>query len=221
MLGMYGPPHGLEPRLPPPTSEAENKPLNLQVNGHSKDKMSEGSRSDDDADVDADVDDDVKLSDDDRPDDDLDESYDSSDEYHSGESAKMRQAAPPGNPFTADNGDTPYADFESFVVKFNTVVRALVDTAKSMERRIGDEKNELSDQLAKEKERRQELEKEMHEEKKKREVTPPITERSSSSSASARRDAIYDTFASATHHTPTSSAIKFPFHSMVSTPPDA
>lgn len=164
MLGMYGAPPGLDPRLSHRPLEGEsNKPLNLQINGHHKDKESEASRSDDEFDDD-------KYSDDERQaDEDLDDSYDS-EEYHSGDAhEKPRTHGSDANPFAATNGETPMTEFESFVTKFNSVVRALVDAAKAVERRAGEEKSQISIELIREKERTQKLEKEILEERKKRE----------------------------------------------------
>ena len=73
---------------------------------------------------------------------DLDDSYSSSEDYHSSDGAKLGVPPPSINPFTT-NGDGNFTDFEAFVAKFNVLVQALVDSAKSMERRIGDEKSEL------------------------------------------------------------------------------
>ncbi|BFZ14706.1 hypothetical protein BsWGS_17744 [Bradybaena similaris] len=164
MLGMYGTPPGLEPRLPQRLPEGDSsKPLDLQVNGHHKDKESDASRSDDDCDIDDD-----KLSEEERQDEDLDDSFDSED-YHNSDLPDKPRPGHSSNPFSAINGESEYTDFESFVAKFNAVVRALVDAAKAVERRAGEEKNQISVELLKEKERRIELEKAMQDERKKRE----------------------------------------------------
>ncbi|XP_059153249.1 uncharacterized protein LOC131939008 isoform X2 [Physella acuta] len=163
MLGMYGTPPGLDPRISHRPQDVEsNKPLNLQVNGHHKDKESEASRSDDDFDDD-------KLSEDERQaDEDLDDSYDS-DEYHSSDAPDKPRPGSNGNPFASMNGESAMSEFESFVTKFNSVVRALVDAAKAVERRAAEEKDQISIELIKEKEKTQRLEREMQDERKKRE----------------------------------------------------
>ncbi|KAH9499532.1 hypothetical protein Btru_078073 [Bulinus truncatus] len=161
LLGMYAGGPGLDPRLPHRPSEGDSsKPLNLQVNGHHKE--SEASRSDDEYD-------DEKLSDDERPlDDDIDDSYDS-DDYQSGDAADKPRPGSNTNPFSAVGPESAITELESFVVKFNAVVRALVDAAKSVERRAGEEKNQISLELMREKDKTQKLEREILEERKKRE----------------------------------------------------
>ncbi|GFN81578.1 Dachshund-like protein 1 [Plakobranchus ocellatus] len=183
VLGMYGTPSGLDSRLTGKTSDGEtNKPLNLQINGHSRQgpkgqgSESAGSRSEEEEEEeeDADIDDD-KISDDERPDGDMDDSYDSSDEFQGGDTHEMGKARRPpynGHPYSAvsPSGGHPemFVDFEAFVLKFNSIVRALVDAAKAVEKKAGEEKNQISVELIREKERRQELEREMQQEKKKR-----------------------------------------------------
>ncbi|KAK3795116.1 hypothetical protein RRG08_028317 [Elysia crispata] len=181
LLGMYGAPSGLESRASHRPSEGEaNKPLNLQVNGHRQDHKGQGgdslgSRTDEeDEEEDADVDDD-KISDDDmRQDDDLDDSYTSSDEYHAGEQGGLDKPRPnhSRHPFPAASPGSGqpelFVDFEDFVLKFNSIVRALVDAAKAVEKKAGEEKDQISVELVREKERRQELERAMLQEKKKR-----------------------------------------------------
>ncbi|KAK0062141.1 dachshund 2 [Biomphalaria pfeifferi] len=161
MLGMYPGGPGMDPRLPhrPPEGDT-SKPLNLQVNGHHKE--SEASRSDDGYDDD-------KLSEDERPvDEDLDDSYDS-DDYHSGDAADKPRPGSNPNPFSAVGGESASTELDPFVVKFNAVVRALVDATKAVERRVIEEKNQLSLELLREKDKSMKLEREVQEERKKRE----------------------------------------------------
>ncbi|KAH9499533.1 hypothetical protein Btru_078075 [Bulinus truncatus] len=72
----------------------------------------------------------------------IDDSYDS-DDYQSGDAADKPRPGSNTNPFSAVGPESAITELESFVVKFNTVVRALVDAAKSVERRAGEEKNEV------------------------------------------------------------------------------
>ncbi|RUS84214.1 hypothetical protein EGW08_008018 [Elysia chlorotica] len=180
LLGMYGASSGLESRSSHRPSDAEaTKPLNLQVNGHRQDHKGQGgdslgSRTDEEEEEDADIDDD-KLSDDDiRQDEDLDDSYASSEEYHTAEPGRLDKPRSNhnGHPFSAASPGSGqpelFVDFEDFVLKFNSIVRALVDAAKAVEKKAGEEKDQISVELVREKERRQELERAMLQEKKKR-----------------------------------------------------
>ena len=53
---------------------------------------------------------------------------------------------PFGHPPSSPGAGQPelFVDFEGFVLKFNSIVRALVDTAKAMEKKAGEEKGKLA-----------------------------------------------------------------------------
>ena len=81
---------------------------------------------------------------------DLDDSYTSSDEYHAGEQGGLDKPRPnhSRHPFPAASPGSGqpelFVDFEDFVLKFNSIVRALVDAAKAVEKKAGEEKGKSS-----------------------------------------------------------------------------
>ncbi|GFS03536.1 hypothetical protein ElyMa_006473300 [Elysia marginata] len=80
----------------------------------------------------------------------LDDCYTSSEEFHSGDQsgADKTRSSHNGHPYRSESpgsGHQPqvFVDFEDFVLKFNVIVRALVDAAKAVEKKAGEEKVDI------------------------------------------------------------------------------
>lgn len=71
---------------------------------------------------------------------DIDASYGSEDSSANDISREPRSASDIG-PFSDTSAELESSDFDSLVAKFNMVVRALVEAAKTVERRAGEEKS--------------------------------------------------------------------------------
>ncbi|OWF36508.1 dachshund homolog 1-like isoform X1 [Mizuhopecten yessoensis] len=149
-------PHYDAERLHRNSEYDNNKPLNLHINGHTKDlsnRFSNGKSDDDD-------DEDDRLSD--ERDDDLDDSMDPSESGNNSDIGEKHTA--PAAPFPTEllNGETPsISSIETLLLNIQGLLKVAAENARHHERQLSYEKAELKMELIREKEVRESLEKQL------------------------------------------------------------